>query len=99
MPVVACASANHLGLFTPPPGLKRLYIAHDHGRAGVAAAEQLRAVATAAGVAVGLLTPPGKDDWNADLRAVAADVLHRLLAHQLAREDMSILPAPSTASS
>lgn len=99
MPVAACTSANHLALFTPPPGLKRLYIAHDHGRAGVAAAEQLRAVATAAGVAVRLLTTPGQDDWNADLRAVAPDVLHRLLAHQLAREDMSILPAPSTASS
>lgn len=93
MPVAACTSANHLALFTPPPGLKRLYIAHDRGHAGLRAAEQLRAVATAAGVAVRLLTPPGNDDWNADLRTLPAETLHLSLARQLAPDDLSLLPA------
>jgi hypothetical protein len=92
IPVAACTSANHLALFKPPPSLKRLYIAHDHGHAGVAAAEQLRTVATAMGVAVRLLSPPGKDDWNADIRASSVATLHHVLARQLAPEDMSFLP-------
>lgn len=91
MPVAACTSANHLALFTPPPGLKRLYIAHDHGRAGVKAAEQLRAVATAAGVAVRLLSPPGKDDWNADLLKHSPIALLNLLCNQLNKDDMQFL--------
>jgi hypothetical protein len=97
MPVAACTSANHLALFVPPPGLERLYIAHDHGRAGMLAAEKLRTVATAAGVAVRLLTPIGTDDWNADLRTMRDEELHMALARQLAPEDMSFLPvAPAT---
>lgn len=95
MPVAACTSANHLAHFKPPPSLKRLYIAHDHGHAGVAAAEQLRTVATAMGVAVRFLTPPGNDDWNADIRASSADTLHQILARQLADEDIAFLPVAS----
>lgn len=98
MPVAACTSANHLALFVPPPGLKRLYIAHDHGRAGVLAAEQLRTVATSAGVDVRMLPPLGKDDWNADLRSIPAGTLHQAIAARLAPEDITFLPVASSAS-
>lgn len=98
MPVAACTSANHLAQFRPPPELKRLYIAHDHGKAGVAAAERLRSVARDTGIAVQLFTPPGKDDWNADLRSLPADVLQQLLVHMLVPEDIRFLPAVSDAS-
>lgn len=91
MSVAACTSANHLALFIPPPGLKRLYIAHDRGRAGVAAAEKLQNTASAAGIDVRWLTPPGDDDWNADLRCMAAEQLRHALALQLAPEDMPLL--------
>lgn len=90
MPVAACTSANHLALFTLPAGLKRLYIAHDHGRAGMLAAEQLRTVATSAGVDVRLLTPPGDDDWNSVLLQFHRDRLLANLAPQLNPTDAAV---------
>jgi hypothetical protein len=88
MPVAACTSANHLAVFIPPLALKRLYIAHDHGRAGVAAADKLAATATGNGIDVRLFTPPGDDDWNSALRGMPKADLLAALAGQLAPEDV-----------
>ncbi|CFX05331.1 conserved protein of unknown function [Candidatus Filomicrobium marinum] len=87
MPVAAATSANHLTLFIPPPGLQRLYIAHDHGAPGVAAAQQLQQVATGNGLDVRLLTPPGNDDWNTALVHEPAEDLMTALSRQLAPDD------------
>jgi len=92
MPVAAATSANHLALFIPPSGLKRLYIAQDHGPAGESAAAQLKQAATDNGIDVRLLTPPGNDDWNSDLARMAeADLIQAIVA-QLADEDVRFLP-------
>lgn len=91
MPVAACTSASHLAHFIPPPGLKRLYIAHDHGRAGVAAAEHLKQVATDNGVDARLLTPPGDDDWNSALMTCChGSLLSHIMAALYAEDRCSL---------
>lgn len=98
MPVAACTSANHLALFVPPPGLKRLYIAHDHGKAGVAAADKLAATAATLGIDVRLLSPPGNDDWNSALRCFSVQHLIATLAAILEPQDARrfLVPADAT---
>jgi len=92
LPVAAATSANHLAALQLPPSLKRLYVAHDHGAAGVAAAEQVLAHAADAGIAARLLTPPGDDDWNDDLRCLPRSRLMEALRSQLAPVDAELLP-------
>lgn len=67
MPMMAALSANHLAALHLPPTLQRLYIAHDVGHAGLAAAETLALRAIGENIDVRLLSPMGDDDWNADL--------------------------------
>lgn len=97
MPVAACTSANHLAVFVPPSGLRRLYIAHDHGHAGVAAADKLAASATSLGIDVHPLTPPGDDDWNSALRRMAWADLTAALARALKPQDARRLLLPTLA--
>lgn len=74
--LASCLTANHLGLFIPPPHLKRLWIARDNDKAGEEAAKRLRQRAEAAGIWVGDLVPQG-EDFNFDLQTRGVDQLRR----------------------
>lgn len=65
--LAACLTANHLGLFDPPPQIRRLWIARDNGTAGENAAARLRARAEPMGMTVYDLVPK-RDDFNSDLQ-------------------------------
>lgn len=80
MPMVAALSANHLAALALPSGLKRLYIAHDNGWAGLAAADALVARTIDQETLVRLLSPV-HDDWNTDLCCLnASAALNRLVS-------------------
>lgn len=68
LPINAAMGAGHLSALEWPIDVQRLYIAHDNGIAGVAAAIRLSERARSSGLDVRWLTPR-YDDWNADLRA------------------------------
>ncbi len=87
LPMVAALSANHLAALTPPPGLRRLYIARDDDPAGRRAADALSARARAAGIEA-LTLSPTMDDFNTDLRLFGGAALARSLRNQLAPEDV-----------
>jgi hypothetical protein len=63
VPTVASYCANNLAAWQWPEGVQRLMIFADHDRAGVVAADTLRARALAAGLRVQILRPetPGQD--------------------------------------
>ncbi|WP_136661830.1 toprim domain-containing protein [Nitratireductor sp. XY-223] len=65
--LAACLTANHLGLFDPPPQIRRLWIARDNGTAGENAAARLRARVEPMGMTVYELAPE-RDDFNSDLQ-------------------------------
>lgn len=72
--LASCLTANHLGLFIPPPDIKRLWIARDNDAAGEGATHRLRKRAETAGIWVGDLVPIG-DDYNLDLIERGVDQL------------------------
>ena len=86
MPMAAALSAGHLGALEIPRSLRRLYIARDADPAGDKAAATLTARATAADIAVRVLSPRG-GDFNDDLQAAGLDDLRAALRPQLAPED------------
>jgi hypothetical protein len=88
MPVVAALSATHLAAFTPPSGLRRLYIARDNDRVGRRAAEMLGARVQAGGIEALVLTPHW-DDFNTDLTSLGPEVLAASLRVQLTPEDVA----------
>ena len=69
LPAVAALSAAHLGAFEPPPGLRRLYVAHDADAAGLRALERLTDRLEPRAITVRPLPPLGADA-NADLLAL-----------------------------
>jgi putative DNA primase/helicase len=65
LPGWALLSAGNLGLWSPPPGVRRVLIAADRGPAGEAAAARLVRRLIAAGVAAEIRLPsPPFGDWN-----------------------------------
>ena len=86
MPMAAALSAGHLGALEIPRSLRRLYIARDADPAGDKAAAALTARATAADIAVRVLSPRG-GDFNDDLQATGLDDLRAALRPQLDPED------------
>jgi hypothetical protein len=80
-PTAAALSAAHLAALEVPPALRRLYIAQDNDRAGVAAAQQLTHRARATGVSVVVLEPR-LGDFNDDLQQLGADALRAILRTQ-----------------
>ena len=80
--VVSALSAAHLALWTPPPTLRRLYIAADRDAAGLNAAERLAARARAGGTTCETLFPLAKD-FNDDLRAHGVEALRTRLLSRL----------------
>ncbi|CEJ88083.1 conserved hypothetical protein [Hyphomicrobium sp. GJ21] len=80
--MIAATAAAHLGAFSLPPRLKRLYIAMEDNLAGRAAAERLTFGALHAGIRVGFLLSR-LDDWNSDLQAFGATETRAALLSQL----------------
>lgn len=86
MSMIAALSATHLSALTPPPRLRRLYIAVDRDNAGLNAAARLASRLTAHSIEAIELTPQRKD-FNDDLIADGAYMLASLLADQLATDE------------
>ena len=89
--LASCLTATHLGLFIPPPGIKRIWIARDKDDAGRNASIRLRNQLKSLGIAFGDLVPV-MDDYNDDLQAFGKDALRRsvlkaMKAHGLEIED------------
>ncbi|MAN97758.1 MAG: hypothetical protein CMN16_01500 [Roseovarius sp.] len=83
--LASCLTATHLGLFIPPPGIKRIWIARDNDEAGHNASIRLRNQLELFEIACGDLEP-SMGDFNDDLRAFGRDALRRsLLAAMKAR--------------
>ena len=83
--LTSCLTANHLGLFEPPKGIKRLWIARDNDDVGEQAAISLRKRAEGVGLWCGDLIPQ-TDDYNDDLKTLGPDKLAAYLS-----DEMSIL--------
>lgn len=88
LPMISALSANHLAAMLLPPGLRRLYIAHDDDSAGQAVATALAQRAESAGIEAIPLSPR-LDDFNEDLRTFGVDELRTALRIQLAPEDVA----------
>lgn len=76
--LASCLTANHLGAFDPPDGVKRLWIARDNDAAGEAAARRLRARANNRNIRCFDLVPR-LDDFNDDLLKWGSDALAEYL--------------------
>lgn len=65
LPGWALLSAGNLARWSAPPGVQRILIAGDRGRAGEAAASELRRRLRVAGLVAEVRTPPAPfGDWN-----------------------------------
>lgn len=82
----AALTANHLMAMAWPARIKRLYVAADNDRPGLAAMAVLRSRAEGTAVAVIPLLPSA-DDWNTDLRALGLDAVRRRLLPLLHEAD------------
>jgi Toprim domain-containing protein len=76
--LASCITATHLGLFIPPPGIKRIWIARDNDEAGHNASMKLRNQLESLGVTCGDLLPQ-LGDFNDDRRAFGKDALRQSL--------------------
>lgn len=77
--LASCLTANHLGAFTYPSSIKRLWIARDNDEAGARAARMLADRADADGIEPVILTPE-RDDFNLDLTTDGVTEVRRRLA-------------------
>ncbi|MCG7630083.1 toprim domain-containing protein [Epibacterium sp. MM17-32] len=87
--LASCLTATHLGLFIPPPGIKRIWIARDNDKAGRNASMRLRNQLESLGIACGDLVP-SMDDFNDDLRAFGKDALRRSLLKAMKAQGLEI---------
>lgn len=87
--LASCLTATHLGLFIPPPGIKRIWIARDNDEAGRNASMRLRNKLESLGIACGDLVP-SMDDLNDDLRAFGRDALRRSLLKAMKAQGLEI---------
>lgn len=70
LPAWALLAVGNLRAWSPPPGVRRVTIAADRGRAGLAGARVLAGRLRALGLGVQIRPPPrGHDDWNDWARA------------------------------
>ena len=81
--LASCLTANHLGVFDPPDGIKRLWIARDNDDAGEAAAIRLRTRAEAKSITCYDLVPR-LEDFNEDLRKWGSKALADYLFGKMA---------------
>lgn len=87
--LASCLTATHLGLFIPPPGIKRIWIARDNDEAGRNASKRLRNQLESRGIACGDLVP-AMGDFNDDLRALGKDALRRSLLEAMKAQGLEI---------
>lgn len=87
--LASCLTATHLGLFIPPPGIKRIWIARDNDDAGLKASIRLRNQLEWQGIACGDLVPE-LGDFNDDLRALGKDALRRSLLEAMKEQGLEI---------
>lgn len=80
--LASCLTANHLGLFEPPKGIKRLWIARDNDEAGEEGADRLKSRAEELGLWCGDLVPK-TDDFNDDLNTIGLDAFREHLKSQM----------------
>jgi hypothetical protein len=87
--LASCLTATHLGLFIPPPGIERIWIARDNDEAGRNASLRLRNRLEMRGIACGNLVP-SMGDFNDDLRAFGKDALRRSLLKAMKAQGLEI---------
>ncbi|MAQ45949.1 MAG: hypothetical protein CML02_00225 [Pseudooceanicola sp.] len=87
--LASCLTASHLGLFIPPPGIKRIWIARDNDEVGRNASMRLRNQLESLGIACGELVP-AMGDFNDDLRAFGRDALRRSLLEAMKAQCLEI---------
>jgi hypothetical protein len=87
--LASCLTATHLGLFIPPPGFQRIWIARDNDQAGRNASMRLRNQLESLGIACGDLVP-SMGDFNEDLRAFGRDALRRSLLKAMKAQGLEI---------
>lgn len=87
--LASCLTATHLGLFVPPPGIKRIWIARDKDEAGRNASTRLLNQLESFGIACGDLVPT-MGDFNDDLRAFGKDALRRSLLEAMKAQGLEI---------
>tara|TARA_R110002020_G_C16261255_1_gene770487 strand:+ start:645 stop:1667 length:1023 start_codon:yes stop_codon:yes gene_type:complete len=76
--LASCLTATHLGLFIPPSGIKRIWIARDNDAAGERAAHGLAGRLPSLGIECRHLVPQ-LGDFNEDLLAQGKDGLRNVL--------------------
>lgn len=87
--LASCLTASHLGLFIPPPGIQRIWIARDNDDAGRNASIRLRNQLESLGIACGELVSQ-LGDFNDDLRAFGRDALRRSLIEAMKAQGLEI---------
>ncbi|SEQ93527.1 DUF7146 domain-containing protein [Thalassovita taeanensis] len=87
--LASCLTATHLGLFIPPPGIKRIWIARDNDEAGRKASMRLLNKLEPLGISCGDLLP-NMGDFNDDLRALGRDTLRRSLFGAMRAQGLEI---------
>jgi hypothetical protein len=93
MPMVAALSAAHLAALLLPVTLRRLYIAADEGKAGLAGLARLKERARQSRIEAHPLLPCF-DDWNTELATLGFAHAFRAAAGQLADEDLCRFTQP-----
>jgi len=76
--LASCLTATHLGLFIPPSGIKRIWIARDNDVAGERAAQTLASKLGSSGIECRCLVPK-HGDFNEDLLAFGKGGLRKVL--------------------
>ena len=87
--LASCLTATHLGLFIPPPWIKRIWIARDNDEAGRNASMRMRNQLESLGIACGDLVPK-MGDFNDDLQAFGKDALRRSLLESMKAQGLEI---------
>ncbi|NSY40643.1 toprim domain-containing protein [Leisingera sp. ANG59] len=87
--LASCLTATHLGLFVPPPGIKRIWIARDNDEAGGSESKRLRNQLESLGIACVDLVP-NMGDFNDDLQALGKDTLRRSLIEAMKAQGLEI---------
>ncbi|GAW36507.1 hypothetical protein RA2_03578 [Roseovarius sp. A-2] len=87
--LASCLTATHLGLFIPPPGIKRIWIARDNDEAGRNASMKLRNQLESRENCCGELVS-NMGDFNDDLRAFGRDALRRSLLKAMKTQGLEI---------
>jgi len=87
--LASCLTATHLGLFIPPPGIERIWIARDNDEAGRNASTILRNQLESKGIGCVDLVPK-LGDFNDDLRAFGRDALRRSLLKTMKAQGLEI---------